>query len=453
VAAQPLHVLAVEVQHAAQILERREPLDLLAERRCNTVSMSLFRRGSVRCAKASRRGRSVSIRVLTLAALSPIWVGCLTQAHAALQAPGLFAGPQVVRGGLIWAGSLPGQENVFLSTVSSTRLLVRDAELSEVRVDDGWVVVANPSGVRAARIGRPLRAVQALRRCPSSLSEREGDQDEAVANGNLYAVVRASCLGLRPGGAQLLVGVRLGTGKLRVIGMVSGGANSLAAAGSRLALTYEAGARPADEALAPRRVRVEVVDARTARLLYRLSPPPGQSGRYRETQLDTKGDVLVTSVGHLPDGHASGWWGNPRTRVGRPLESENTGPAASLSEGRIAYASSREGETSIDVLDLASGRTRTTVTFSGSARLQGFGLGRTVLAWAQQSYAYKLYTERHEQGRPSCVGEAPVGSTELIETPLSAVGLPIVVTASPGPRPAGRRCPVPPLSRPTTPAQ
>jgi hypothetical protein len=59
---------------------------------------------------------------------------------------------------------------------------------------------------------------------------------------------------------------------------------------------------------------------------------------------------------------------------------------ASLSDGRIAYATRDEGQTSLDVLSLATGKARTIVTFSGAGSMEGFGLGRAVLAWAQQNY-------------------------------------------------------------------
>jgi hypothetical protein len=369
-------------------------------------------------------------------------------AGAAVEAPGFSSGPKVVSDGLLWEGRSLGQENVFLSTAGGTSLLVRDAELSAVHVGGGWVVVAEASGPKAGRIGQQLRTVRGLHRCPPIPGHRGGTSVEAVANGNIYAVVDASCLDRWPHSAQLLVRVRLGTGNLHVVGRVPSGAISLAAVGSRLALTYETYARPADETLAGSRMRVEVVDSRNARRLHSVASPPGERGRYRstyrETQLDTRGDVLVTShrVGPPPGaGEASAWWGAPGSRIGRPFES-GSGFDVSLSEGRIAYATSREGETSIDLLNLATGETRTIVTFSGAARVQGFGLGRTVLAWAQQKYAYAIKPE----GPPllPCVTEAPVGAPELAETRLSAMAPPITIEAALGPRPVGPGCPIPP---------
>jgi len=73
--------------------------------------------------------------------------------------------------------------------------------------------------------------------------------------------------------------------------------------------------------------------------------------------------------------------------------------------------------------------------------MEGFGLGATAIAWAQQRDAYIIKPE----GPPvlSCVTEALVGSPELTETPLSAEAPPIIVEATPGPVPVGRACPPP----------
>jgi hypothetical protein len=405
---------------------------------------------------------SAGVRLLTLVVTLTLLAVDVTRAQAVVPAPGFSSGPKVVSDGLLWAGWAGnlGKENVFLSTATGTRLLVPDAELSAVNVNDGWVVVAEASGPKVGRIGRGLRPVRGLHRCPPILGYREGEGLEALTNGDLYAVVRATCLGRRPRHAQFLVRVQLGTGNLHVVGRVPSGAISLAAAGSRLALTYKIGARPTDESPAGTRVRVEVLDARNGRLLYRLAPPQDQRGRYpatqlvdrgryRETQLDAKGDLLVISAwGHAPGsgferapipGEAFGWWGAPRTRVGRPLEIGVFG--ASLSEGRIAYATSREVGTSIHVLNLRTGRARMIVTFSGSVRMGGFGVGTTGLAWAQQNYAYTIRPETPPLG--ACVKEAPVGSPELVETPLSTVAPPIIVKATPGSRPVGPLCPQP----------
>jgi hypothetical protein len=364
----------------------------------------------------------VSVLACTLGAVSVFGLGVVPLAEAAVQAPNYFAGPKVTSAGLLWEG----RGGVFLTARTGSRLLLRDAELSAVHVEDGWVVVTDVSGAKVGRIGQRLRVVRGLWRCQPLQGYRESEELETVANGNLYAVVRASCLGRRPRNAQFLVRVRLGAEHLHAIGRVPSSAISLTAAGSRIALTYALGAR---------RVRVEVVDSRDARLLYRLAPPRGESGFYQNTQIDSKGNVLVTSKARPPtlfvENKTYGWWGTQKTRIGRPL---NNG--GSLSEGRIAYITGDEGR-SIDVLNLATGMRRTIVTFSGSVSPAGLELSDGLLVWAQQSYAYQL-------AAGDCVGYYALSFAELALTPLSATGLPIAVQANPGTPPAGRSCPIHP---------
>jgi hypothetical protein len=334
-----------------------------------------------------------------------------------------------VSAGLLWEG----QEGVYLSDAASTRLIVPHAGLASVAVEDGWVVVTEESGPEAGRIGGPLAPVVGLRRCPpirvTGFFSRENTV-ETVADGDLYAVVRGGCVGGRPKQAEFVVRVHLGSRRLYVVGKVPSGAVSLAAAGSRLALTYKLGRE--------NRVRVDVVDSRDARPLYSLITPPGEAKAfYGETTIDAMGDVLVAGdelVPPLVSFPEQAWWGDSRTRVAHPLGVR----FAALSEGHIAYApSGRVKGERIDVLNIAAGTTRTAVTFSGSASLEGFGLGAHVLAWSQQGYAYKLTP------RNPCVGLFAVGPTELNEVPLSASGPPITVNASPGTPPAGEPCPAP----------
>jgi hypothetical protein len=336
---------------------------------------------------------------------------------------------------LLWEG----EEGVYLSDAVSTRLIVPHADLAAIAVEDGWVVVAEPSSLKAGRIAGPLAPVAGLRRCPPIRATRiylEERPVETAADGDLYAVVRAACLGRQPRHAQFVVRVRLGTRRLHVVGKVPSGALSLAAAGSRLALTYKVGRVD--------RVRVDVVDSRDARPLYSLMTPPGEAkAYYGETKIDATGDVLVAGepdpvrdpILVLPQ---QAWWGNSRTRAAHTLQAQF---GASLSEGHIAYVPNSEGKGErIDVLNLATGTTRTVVTFSGSARLEGFGLGGNALAWSQQSYAYQLSGQQPH----TCVGLFAAGYTELTAVSLSASGPPITVNASPGTPPAGPVCPFPP---------
>jgi hypothetical protein len=407
-----------------------------------------------------RPARRRAFRVVTLVVLlAAPWAAGVTRAEAAIRAPSYEAGPEVVSGGLLWSDFSLGQPNVLLSTASGTRLLVQNARLSAVAVNDGWMLVARPSGPEVGRIGGPLAPVRRLRSCPpvqigeqvptpagtaavgsherepAVISDEPEDRLDTVANGDLYAVVRASCIDHGLEHARLLVRVRLRSGALHVIGPVPPGAISLAASGSRIALTYETGVE--------RGVRVEVLDAHSARLLYRLSPPVGERGRfYKETQIDAKGDVLVTSGSFRPPGVSSyGWWAGAGTRVGHPLP---TGEriAATLAAGRIAYVPASEDESEdIELLDLKTHITRTIVTFSGSATIEGLGLDSTAVAWAQLRYSYALNRDGENSSGPHfCVGYAQTGPTELTDTPLDPPGPPISLSASPGPRPAGLPC-------------
>ena len=99
-----------------------------------------------------------------------------------------------------WRPALDGDPSgpkLFLSTATDTRLLVPDADLSEVHVDDGWVLVAARSGVRVGRIGQGLGTVQGLRRCPPIRGyQEEGAPLVALASGRLHTVVsRCSSVG------------------------------------------------------------------------------------------------------------------------------------------------------------------------------------------------------------------------------------------------------------------
>lgn len=382
---------------------------------------------------------------LTLAVLCALCMASDARAQPAIQAPEYRSGPNVVSGGLLWSGLSAGHDNVLLSTDTGTRLLVEDANLSTVVVNDGWVLVAKPSGPEVGRVGGPLRAPPGLRHClPIQVNARASDESsdtvilsspergratvgdgpedrlDAIANGELYAVVRASCLDRGPKHAQLLVRMRLGTGDLEVIGRVPSGAISLAAAGARVALTYETGAGS--------RVRVDVLDAHNAQLLFSLAPPDASGGfHYDHTQIDSKGDVLVTStLITLPAYNAFGWWGNASARVGQPLPAgEKVTP--SLYEGQIAYVPSREGEVeSVKLLDLATQQTQTIVTFSGTARIEGLGLGVTGLAWAQQTYEYTLVES--QWGASTCDFLTRAGPAELLTAPISQSGPPITVS-------------------------
>jgi hypothetical protein len=179
-----------------------------------------------------------------------------------------------------------------------------------------------------------------------------------------------------------------------------------------------------------------------ARVSEAALPPPPQRPEiaYERTQIDARGDVLVTSNSHSfrtfaepeAQGTASGWWGNATTHGVRRL----TDPAAgTLSEGRIAYVTKQGGEQQIDVLNLATGNATAAVVFPGSPSVAGVGLRKTQLAWAQRSYGYTIGTGWF--GVP-CVDTA-IGSVQLAEASLSGSG-PSIVVGGPVPRPAGPTC-------------
>src|ERR1700730_1834082 len=181
--------------------------------------------------------RAVSVRLLLLALVSTMSIEGVAQ--AAVPVPGFFSGPKIVGGGLLWAG----QTGVSLSSSTRTRLLVAEADLSEVLMEGGWTVLARPSGPKVGRTGVRFSAVRGLQRCRPMQGKKAGAWTVAVAGGDLYTIVQARCLARRPGEAQFLVRVRLGTGTVEAIGRVRSGAISLAAAGGRLALTYKSGVR------------------------------------------------------------------------------------------------------------------------------------------------------------------------------------------------------------------
>jgi hypothetical protein len=358
----------------------------------------------------------VRARALTVAASMALLIGITGQASAAVDAPGIYEGPTVVSEGLLWAGN----GGVSLSGAGGTRLLLADAESSTVQVEDGWTLAVEPAGLEIGRVGGSLEPIRRLIGCEPLGEDGAKGWRVAMGDDSLYAIVTAHCARRKPQDAQYVVRMRLGTEKVHVIGRVPAGAISLAAAGSRLALTYEEGEKPTG------RISVEVRGTSDAKLLYTVKSPADQQPRDRDahTEIDGGGDVLVTSTSFLPPGPAiaHGWWGNATTPNGRSL-GETGHNVASLADGRIAYTTEQAGVEQIDVLDLASGTTRTLVTFPGSAEVEGVGLGSTQLAWAQQSFGFTPPTTSGF----SCVSRVSAGPTELLETSLSAPGLPIVV--------------------------
>ncbi len=404
-------------------------------------------------AEDRRRSRRTAplLRIVCLLGLLGLIVlrAAAAQALPVISAPNFSRGPQLVDGGLLWAGTTSGQEGVFLSSTTGPRLLVPDAELRQVHVDEGWMVVAAPP-IRAGRVGGTLSTVRRLHRCPPVDAEAdEGFPPEeegplvTVSRGSVYAVVRAGCLSLRPRAAELLVRTRLGTQDLQVIRKVASGAFSLTAAGSRLALTRRLTQGTASRTPREAPLGVEVLDSRSGRLLYGVTSPRHTITSYAETQLDARGEILVTAVQPTPGpgtGQKFGWWGDRATRIGRSLGSFGE-LSGSLSDGNVAFSTYADG-TALDVLHLATGATQTIATFHGAVRLEGLALEGNEVAWAQQHYGYVNASEG--AGKPSCIGWGPVGPAELIEAARSPAATPANFESSVGPRPEGSVCPVPP---------
>ena len=320
-------------------------------------------------------------------------------------AAGFTAGPRVLQGGLLWSGA----SGVSVTPpVGVSSVVAPGVSLSAVVGDQNWIGVSGRSGVRVARLGRRLRAIALPRRC-LPLESSAGTQPRvplfALTGGDLYAVIAARCVDRSRVDGPVLVRVQLPAGTVRVLARVPAGAATLAAAGSRLALTFVAGSPP-------HAAHVDVLNAANGRSLFTVSfpvsfpavePTPDQVS----TQLDSHGDVLLTGSFFLPPvASAEGWWGNRRNRVGHALEGlvvganpepfvrDDVSPAvaAALSDGLLAYATySRDIET-IAVRNLSTGTTRTVARFPGSAGVLGIGLHGTHLAWAQQSLGYTTPT-------------------------------------------------------------
>ncbi len=376
--------------------------------------------------------RLAGVAVL-LAALS---LAGAARAGATIDVSGFVAGPSIVEGGLMWSGT----HGVWLSSAHGSRLIARSSEvaasevgLSSVHVEDGWTVVAAGS-LRVGRTGQPLHFISGLARCGPGERAR---WPAATAGGYVYTIVRGGCVG-RTADWQFLVRIRLGTGAVEPVGVVPSQAMALAAAGRRVALTYE---DPANGS-----VRVDVVSAATAKGLYSFSEPlaaksrrPFRYGSNERTQLDAAGDVVVTGGANLLNAFGGGpfrtpafaWWGNGASHGARWLGEMDD---VTLSDGRIGYARELgEGAVDINVRDLASGRARTIVQLEGIAHLLGVGMRGERLAWAEQSS--QTVAHRGMGGSIGCetVDYSPL---ELREVDVAAVHAPLVIEGPHVPPPA-----------------
>jgi hypothetical protein len=367
-----------------------------------------------------------------------------------ISAPGFTAGPRQVAGGLLWSGA----GGVFASSSAGvSRLVARGASLSSVAGDQDWIAVSGPRGVRAARLGRRLIAVEPLHQCPP-VESPAGSQPRAplvaLSGVDLYSVVASRCVHVAGPEGPVLVRVPLSTDGVHILARVRAGAVSVVAAGSRVALTYVVDA-PLQGA------RADVVNAANGRALFvvrfrKAGSLPGSLA----TQIDSRGDVVLTSRIFVSPGElAEGWWGNQRHRVARALGRLEVGAypepfthvaippevAIALSDGRLAYATYPHGgglET-IDVRDLATNGTRTVVSFPGSAGVLGISIRDTQLAWAQQSLGFTTPTTTD----PCVTRTQALGPVQLVSASID-VSAPVSEPGQPVPRRKGPLCPLPP---------
>lgn len=354
----------------------------------------------------------------------------------------------MLQGGLLWSGA-SGVSITSPAGVSS--VVVPRASLSDVVGDQDWIGVSGRSGVRAARLGRRLTAVALPGRC-LPVESPAGTQPPvplfALTGGDLYAVIAARCVGRSRVDRPMLVRVRLPAGTVRVLAQVPGGAGALTAAGSRLALTFFAGSPP-------HTARVDVLDAANGRSLFTVSfPALAPQPEQVSTQLDSRGDVLLTGMFVLPPGTlAEGWWGNRRHRIGYALDGLVVGAypepfarddafpavAVALSDGVLAYATYSQDIETIVVRNLSSDTTRTLASFPGSAGVLGIGLHGTHLAWAQQSLGYTTPTSSD----PCVTQTQALGTVQLVSASIDA-SAPISEPGELVPPRTGPLCPPPP---------
>ena len=128
------------------------------------------------------------------------------------------------------------------------------------------------------------------------------------------------------------------------------------------------------------------------------------------------------------------------------------GPATrlrdALSDGRIAYVSNSEGVEQIDVLNLATRKVSMMATFPGSARVDGIGLRKNRLAWAQQSTGLNVVRTAIGGGFSESCERVQLSPVELASLDLRYVPYsPIVVSGVPIPPQYANE---PPCSSPET---
>ena len=314
-----------------------------------------------------------------------------------------------------------------------------------------WWALARPSGVLAGRIGGRLERLPTLHRCnpatPSPSSAADG-AEYVVAGEHLFAAEPRGCFTRRSTPAGRIVEIDLRTRRSRFLTTIAGPIFHIAAAGRYLAVAYlrESPRSPAHAGPpAPEpQLRVRVLDAATGALIDEVAPPSHAKAfertRAAGLQVDERGDVLVTagccagSPGGLahaarPFERRAWWWARAGSTVGREV---SLGGDAALSDGRVAFFSSNASRNTaaIDLTNLLDGRTRTVVTFEGTAGSESLALDGQSLAWAQRSTVINVTRSSHAY---SCE-TVPLSPMELAAVNLRGISpAPVVVTGMPIP--------------------
>ena len=265
-----------------------------------------------------------------------------------------------------------------------------------------------------------------------------------VSDEDLFAVLPTACLRNRHAAAYTLLRIDLRTRSSRAIAALPGGAESLAAAGRYVAVAVPEPEAGSPSAPASRRERVLILSARTGALVRRVAAP-AEGEPFEDLQIDAAGDVLAGCCGARPGELARAaqppmvsryWWAPAGASAGRTIQ---LGQDPVLSDGQIAYLGSGESGDgfAIQVVDPRDRRTRTAVTFSGTASPGGIALSGDELAWEQQSYVEVETTEPTgaERCSPLDLTEPQLQSIDL-RTPRRG---PIAVVGPPAP--SHRECP------------
>lgn len=403
---------------------------------------------------AAARGALVALVAVAFALAAPTLASAAPMTEGpTVEAPGLTAGPVITGAGLAWESArgilLTGRAGVT-TVLAPPDEPNWDGVVGLAWFGRKWWALAQPSGVLAGRIGGKLAALPTLRRCNPATRSSSSAADGAeyvVAGEHLFAAEPRGCFTRRRTPAGRIVEVDLRTRRSRVLASIPGSVSQIAATGRYVAVAYrrETSRAPAHTGppAAEPRLLVRVLDTATGALIDEIAPPPHaeQFERVGATglQVDEHGDVLVTAgccagspggLAHVarPLQRTGWWWARAGSRVGREV---SLGSDPSLSDGRVAFYATNASGTgpAIDVENLLDGRSRTVVTFAGSAGSESLALDGESLAWAQQSTVINVT----QPVRASSCTIVPLGPVELGALNLRSIAAPVVVTGAPIP--------------------